>query len=357
MDILAKIKGIEYKPFLCKELDELDIHKFSEDFQKNSSFILRINNDKLAVSWWVSPKRTRSYPYARIYNTLDFLGKKITIVPVFKDEGKDGDRDFLQWDTISLMSLLGIYTIISYYIQAVPNKKYKNKITNQKFDTYHIKRELEKLLTYQSDALHWNMSQIEKIGTLSNKALESYDKISLETSVEMHSKKSAEKKIDILLKSKEEFMNSSRNLAKKAQLREIITVQPKEYLIGKKATLTIENYLGGFYYFTTDEIEILEKENKIYLIEGKHLRNSYLPSIDDIKDGLFKMVLFVNLKEVLINGKEYRPIPVLKLTSSKYNKFSLDYLNSKQKNIVKLLEKEAKENKFKLIFKDSIISS
>jgi hypothetical protein len=28
-------------------------------------------------------------------------------------KGKDGDRDFLQWDTISLMSLLGIYVIIA----------------------------------------------------------------------------------------------------------------------------------------------------------------------------------------------------------------------------------------------------
>ncbi len=75
-----------------------------------------------------------------------------------KDEGKEGDRDFLQWDTISLMSLLGVYTIISYYNCAEKSSRYRNKITNQRFDIEHLKKEISKLLSYQSDALHWNLS-------------------------------------------------------------------------------------------------------------------------------------------------------------------------------------------------------
>jgi len=68
------------------------------------------------------------------------------------------------------------------------------------------------------------------------------------------------------------------------------TVQPKEVLSTlTKATITIENYLGGKYYFTTDEIKI-EGEN-IYLIEGKHSKSALLPSNGDIKDGLLKMIL------------------------------------------------------------------
>lgn len=78
-------------------------------------FLKLMKKNKIAISRWVSPKRTRSYPYARVYDTLNFVGKRITIIPVIKDEGKDGDRDFLQWDTISLMSLLGIYVSIAYY--------------------------------------------------------------------------------------------------------------------------------------------------------------------------------------------------------------------------------------------------
>lgn len=131
MEILAQIKGIKYTPYLCNKLNEINYENLEEALDNSkSSFILNVDNtNKLALSWWVSAKRTRSYPYARIYNTLNFTGRKVTIIPIFKDEGKDGDRDFLQWDTVSLMSLLGIYVIIGYYNKAIKNKRYKNKIT------------------------------------------------------------------------------------------------------------------------------------------------------------------------------------------------------------------------------------
>ena len=114
VNITAKIAGITYTPFLCSKLKTFEFKEFKNAFQIGS-FILRYNANNFAISWWVSPKRTRSYPYARIYDTLNFSGKRVTIIPIVKDEGFDGDRDYLQWDTISLMSLLGIYVIISYY--------------------------------------------------------------------------------------------------------------------------------------------------------------------------------------------------------------------------------------------------
>ena len=116
---------------MCRELKKYRFIDLKKALNSESSFILKINNDLMAVSLWVSPKRTRSYPYARIYDTLRFVGKKITIIPVIKDERLEGDRDFIQWDTISLMSLLGIYIIISYYKDADCSDRYKNKITNQ----------------------------------------------------------------------------------------------------------------------------------------------------------------------------------------------------------------------------------
>jgi len=72
----------------------------------------------------------------------------------------------------------------------------------------------------------------------------------------------------------------SRNLAKKAQYRESIIIQPKEKLSGIKATLTIKNYLGGYYYFTIDEL-IIDNQN-IYLIESKHAKGNKLPFLGDI---------------------------------------------------------------------------
>ena len=147
MDLFAKIKGIKYTPILCRELQIFDSKDIEKAISSCASFILKINKEKqIAISWWVSAKRTRSYPYARVYDTLGFSGKKITIIPVFKDEGKEGDRDFLQWDTISLMSLLGVYVIVAYYKDAERSKRYRHKITSQRFDIDYIKKQIKNIL-------------------------------------------------------------------------------------------------------------------------------------------------------------------------------------------------------------------
>jgi hypothetical protein len=352
IDITAKITGIKYTPLLCKKLDSFSINELSETLSKEATFILDIDDkNQIALSWWVSAKRTRSYPYARIYDSLGFSGKKVTIIPIVKDEGKEGDRDFLQWDTVSLMSLLGVYVIIGYYSDAVQSSRYENKITEQRFDIEFIKSEITKLLSYQSDALHWNLSQIDKIGEIGQKALKAYESISKKLKIEMHSKKSAEERIKQLMKGKETFMKLSRELAEKAQKRESVTIQPKERLTGEKATITIKNYLGGYYYFTADEIEI--NENNIYLIEGKHTETSDLPSLSDIKDGLLKMILFTNLEEIKVDSKNYSKIPILKLTTN--NRFRLEKLNESTKNVISLLKREMQTNGFKVMINNNFL--
>ncbi len=346
MDIYAKIKGIRYKPLLCRELEIFDFNQLEKILSSCSSFILKINKqNKVAISWWISAKRTRSYPYARVYDTLSFSGKRITIIPIFKDEGKEGDRDFLQWDTVCLMSLLGVYVIIAYYYEAERSKRYRHKITNQRFDIRYVQRQIKDILFYQSDALHWNIARVDTVGQIGQKALESYAKISKKLKVEMHSKRSAEKRIIELLKSKEDFMKLSRALSEKAQRRERLTVQPKENLSGTKAIVTIRNYLGGFYYLTSDEAEI--KGNNVFLIEGKHSKKNSLPSLEDIKDGLLKMILFTNLEDVKIDGENYNPVAVLKLTVE--NNFDENSLSISQKKILSLLRKEAMANNFEII--------
>jgi hypothetical protein len=343
MDVSAKITGIRYQPLLCRPLNRWAISDLESALSKDTVFILVIDkNRELALSWWVSPKRTRSYPYAKVYNSLSFSGKKVTVIPVIKDEGKDGDRDFLQWDTVSLMSLLSVYTIISYYGTAERSSRYTHKIRNQRFDIQHIKGEIDNILCYQSDALHWNLAQLEKIKEIAQKALASYGDISKRLGVDMHSLESAEKRIERLIKSKDAFLQVSRELARKAQSREVVTVQPKEKLAGVKASITIRNYLGGCYFFTCDEVKI--EDDNIYLIEGKHSKKALIPSLDDIKDGLIKMILFTNLREVEIGDKEYNPIAVLRLTSDM--EFVKENLRTSQLETLQLLKKEAKINNF-----------
>jgi hypothetical protein len=111
VDITGKIKDIKYKKMIDKDLNKFSLEKFDINSASSTSLIFDKQN-LLAISKWVSPKRTRSYPYERVYNSVH-ISKKITVIPVIKDEGKNGDRDFLQWDTISLMSLLDICVIFA----------------------------------------------------------------------------------------------------------------------------------------------------------------------------------------------------------------------------------------------------
>lgn len=352
MNIFAKITGIEYTPFLCRQLNVFELKDLGRALSKETTFTLNVGDEKrIAVSWWVSAKRTRSYPYARVYDSLDFSGKKVTIIPIVKDEGSDGDRDYLQWDTVSLMSLLGVYVIIGYYKDASKNPNYTNKITDQRYDTPYLINEFKKLLSYQSDSLHWNLSQLEKVGEIGEKALEAYMQISLRLGVKMHSIDYARKRIEKLKKGKENFLSLSREMAEKAQKRETVTIQPKEKLAGDKAMITIENYLGGKYYFTVDEAKL--EGNNILLIEGKHTRAIKLPSMSDIKDGILRMILFTNLKDLRIEGKEYNPIPILKLTTG--TGFRIDSLNKKRLEELERLIKEANTNGFKILINDRYI--
>jgi hypothetical protein len=347
MDIHAEIKGIRYIPYLCKKLNVYDINCInSKTLYKDATFVLNVNNNEIAVSWWVSPKRTRSYPYARVYDSLAFSGKKVTIIPLVKDEGSDGDRDFLQWDTISLMSLLGIYVIIAYYVDASKRLRYNDKITDQLFDIDYIKDKIRELLNYQSDALHWNLSQLDNISIIGKKALEAYDSISKRLGVKLHSRKYAEERIKKLSENKESFIKLSRELAEKAQKREAVTIQPKENLKGRKATLTIRNYLGGYYYFTCDEVKI--EDDRVYLIEGKHTKTASLPSLEDIKDGLLKMILYSNLENISIDNRSYQHIPILKLTTNK--KVSKESLI--RYDVIKQLINEARTNGFKIMYNE-----
>jgi hypothetical protein len=353
MNIEAKITGLSYEPKLCRKLRTYQFIDLNKALKTDGTFKIEIEDQEIAVSWWVSAKRTRSYPYARVYDSLDFSGKKVTIIPIFKDEGADGDRDYLQWDTISLMSLLQVNVIISYYVEAEKNENYDNKITNQTFNIKQIKEKIKELLKYKSDPLHWNLKQVQDIGEIGKKAIAAYKKISSKTGVKMHSLSRAQRRIDKLKKGKDEFLKLSRGLAREAQMRELVTDQPKEQLNGEKATITISNYLGGLYYFTVDEVEL--RDENLYLIEGKHTSLATLPSLNDIKDGLLKMILYTNLENVKIEENVINFVPVIKLTTN--NKFEFSTLSKRKKKDLEDLLNEAQENNFKVIINQNFVDS
>ena len=152
LSIKATISGIKYTHIIVKTLRKFQLEDFGSAIVKTAFQLQFSPNTIFTISRWVSPKRTRSYPYVNVFNTLPYNdGKRVTIIPVLKDEGVLGDRDFIQWDTISLMSLLGVYVILTYYTSAV--KSNKNKLTNQQFDLEYLVVKLRELTSYKSDAL------------------------------------------------------------------------------------------------------------------------------------------------------------------------------------------------------------
>ena len=45
MDLLAKIKGIKYKPFLCRDLEVFEFSELGKALASSASFILKINKE------------------------------------------------------------------------------------------------------------------------------------------------------------------------------------------------------------------------------------------------------------------------------------------------------------------------
>lgn len=352
-EITGEVSKVIYKPLLTNSLKTVA----EENFDINKSppaFIL--NN--LAVSRWVSPKRTRSYPYERIYNTL-LQTKRATIIPIMKDEGADGERDFLQFDTISLLNLLDVYLIVGYYNDA--QRDSKNELTDQQFDNAFVVEKLKQLESFKGTAAEWNVKQLQEISAVADKAKLAYAEISAKTGVTLHDAQGIENFQKRIGKTFEEFRAFSRLKSQTAQNREFQTIQPKEALsTDTKGRVTISDQSGGKYYFTCDETKV---ENKIlYLIEDKHTVRAKLPVASDIKDGLLKMMLYSNLQNVRVGRESVRSKPVLRLTSNKIegtissnaDDSTVDiFLQSNsytanQKGFIKKLFEEARANNFEI---------
>ncbi|VBB48330.1 conserved hypothetical protein [uncultured Paludibacter sp.] len=355
MNVTGNITGIKYKIFLTENLKEINLDVFDINTVPAACIIVN-GQSKYAISKWVSPKRTRSYPFERVYNSLS-SSKRITVIPIVKDEGEVGDRDFLQWDTVSLMSLLDVYVIFAYYDKASVRNK---KITKQQFNNDYIISKIKEIEEYHSSALHWNLNELNtNLHLLIEKVKISYSFIEKTTGIKLHNSKGIDNFKSNIGDDVSHFMEFSREKAKQAQSREYVTHQPKESLLTlSKAKITILNYLGGKYFLTVDEI-LIEGQN-IKLIEGKHSQNGLLPSKGDIKDGLLKMILYSNLCNVFFNEKTINSQAVLSLTSTKIKKnFSSENsdkeinlfitennFSPRQKNIIEIIIKEARENNF-----------
>ncbi len=359
-EISGSIERIKYNQSVNDNLRESKLENFDVG-KSTGAFLLSNGKETIAVSRWISPKRTRSYPYERVYDTLAHSGKKLTIIPVVKDEGLGGERDFLQWDTIALMSLLDVHVVLAYYDSAEKNPKRADQITKQQFDNNYILSRLNEAFDFKGTPREWNEREAKQLKTIFEKAKASYQKISKETKTYLHDETALDNIIKVA-ETPQKFLEFSRAKSQKAQAREFVTEQPKEALASDtKAKVTINNALFGKYFFTCDETKL--ESNTIYLIEAKHSQRSKFPSKNDIKDGLIKMMLYTNLTGVKVGAKPYNLKVQIRLTSNQLNgstnsdakdeaieKFLTENTFAvSDKNFFKKLFGEARENKFTII--------
>jgi hypothetical protein len=191
------------------------------------------------------------------------------------------------------------------------------------------------------------------------RALDSYREISRHTNVEIHSHAGMEKYLRSIIVDFEEFKNLSLRGSQDASKREAATTHQRECLVdGTKATFCIENYLGGTYYLTPDEIFHVEKG---YIIqESKNSTRKALPDLSDIQDGLFKLILYSNIDFLQLNGCEVDFAVRLKLTGQNvrnrivlpcperevkvFLRNNVDIFDKKEKDIIERLLTETQRN-------------
>ncbi|GAB4459371.1 MAG: hypothetical protein OHK0029_21890 [Armatimonadaceae bacterium] len=295
------------------------------DFEVNAAKpygVLQLAQGEIAYSKWVSPKRTRSYPFERIYNTYNFP-MRVTIIPVIKDEGADGDFDRIQFSTVSWMSLLNVYIVLAYYERADKNQssaqRHKHKLTRQRFDTELVREQLAEVARYKQSAYHWNRNLFERQYTdIYRKALDAYEQVSKTTQVRVHERQAQDQYLQQVTSDFAHFQNVSAEGSARAAQREVATLHRLELLRGgEKASLRIQNYMRGEYHLTADEVFF--EEGKVILQESKNASTGRLPALSDIRDGLFKLILYSNLSRLEYEGVNLKFETCLCLTGKQIN--------------------------------------
>ena len=316
------IRDIVYTPVLIPKIEIYNIINFNINHAKPFGIItLDSLQNNIAFSKWTSPKRSRTYPFAKIYNTYHLNSKKVTVIPVIKDEGAATDNnDRINFITLSWMNLLNVYIILAWYETASVVPNYTNKITNQKLNADYIKQKILEISFYQLTALHWNTTHFERdFQNIYLNAVNSYENIATTQNVSLHSR---QKHLEVLNNFQqddnfklEKFKDYTLIRSLAAARRESMTIHRLEYLSdGYKGIFFISNYLGGIYHLTADEVYL---EGNIFTIqESKNVTKGQLPSEDNIKDGLFKLILFSNLESLFLGDTQVEFKTRLKITGS-----------------------------------------
>ncbi|GIV17320.1 MAG: hypothetical protein KatS3mg022_2755 [Armatimonadota bacterium] len=221
-------------------------------------------------------------------------------------------------------NLANIYIILAWYTNA--QKKSETRITRQCMDNDYIRTQMERIIEYKLDAHHWNQEHFQRdFIPVYERAMEAYKRIAQKLKVSMHSEE-AHRAFLASVRSAEtpdlldidRFRDLTLRRSHLSAQHETVTQHESENLSvsGTKALFHLTNYLGGVYYLTADEVYLVNNDTLV-IRECKNTSRAFLPAISDIKDGLFKLLLFSHLENVRVGGHSVSTLVELRLTSNR----------------------------------------
>ena len=279
--------------------------------QMNKQFLYKFpNGENIAISVWTTPKRTKTPPWPRVYETLAYSGKKITIIPVQASYGLDGDHNIIQPNTISwITAIADIYVIIGVYTNASktakgpppaninPQKKSTQGepvFANFKFDLNDIENQITEIIENNPKVNDWNLLQIRKIPELLSMSIKHNKRLGKKLGVNVQNFSQAEKKLVAWKNNHDEFLAEFDKRSAEAQNREYNSSQKLENVPGNKGKVEINVQHFPKLHLTADSMEVNENEKIITLLEGKNSTKETFPPPGMVLEQLVKFMVFKN---------------------------------------------------------------
>lgn len=312
------IKNVNYDPQLTTDLPTYDFSVFDVNTATPQG-VIKLPHERLGYSIWDSPIQTKSYPFARIYNTYQSINRRITIVPVLKDNGADGTLEYIQYSTLSWMNLANVYIVFAYFDKASKRQKGdQNKLIKQKLNNAIVKSQIERLIPYHSSAIHWNRSQFgDNFKSVYKRAVQAYEKISENTKTEIHPREIKLNYINKMRMDCRKYEGISIDGLKRADIEKDRGLHKNKYEDTQKSVFYLIDGYGGVYYLTAKDVWQLR--DAFIIQETRCSSKNFLPPIRQIQNGLFRLIFFGNIDVLYRNGHQVKFQPRLSLLGGTVN--------------------------------------
>ena len=289
------VKRFESCPFKETSLDKL-----AESSPTESYWRIHYENEIYDAVKWTTPKRTRTFGFARTFELLNSPYKKLIFMPTVKDEGRV-QSDFLGLETVAILNSFNLYVIVTYYSDAEPEvTKGKITITNQKLAFEDIANKIKEIHTSKISSSNWNRKEVQDFPLTLIKARQAYETVRRKLRYEkgvLSSIKQADRYLNIInSQGFDAYLEMRDRWKEKSQRTNSETIQAKEDIFaslkGKTFNIYFKDNLGVDYplKFHVSPDESMQFDDNIVFIEKKKHE-----SFSNFEEHLFRMVMFENV--------------------------------------------------------------